>query len=536
MTPPRRAARQSPHPRRRARREHRRLAAILRIETVGGGLLLAAAVLALALANSPARHLYVAVRDLHIGPASLGLDLTVGQWTADGLLAVFFFLAGLELKREFVAGNLRGARQAAVPVLAAVGGMVAPALVYLLVTAGDPAAGVGWAIPTATDIAFALAVLAVVGRNLPRDLRTFLLALAVADDLLAIVVIAVFFAHDLRVGALMASLAAVAAFAAVLRRCRRRIMLRRALLTLAAVAAWVAMLHSGVHATVAGVLLGFTVPVTFPVTVPASVSVAGPRRRRGGGGAPRAARRASLPAGLLPLGPMAGRIDDALRPLSAGIAVPLFAFFAAGVAVGGPSGLVAAWGSPVTLGVVAGLVVGKPVGICVTALVVGRLVRSPLLRTLTLPDWLGVGVLGGVGFTVSLLIGHLAFATDPARMADAQVGVVTGSVLSALLAAAVLGTRSRHRAAPTSAEQRGHGLAEQPGSDRLQGDVDGAGQHAAVPGGRQGELRPHEREPAEAGPDRVDQAPAAGVRDGTAQHDQLGVDQRRDGGRADGDA
>jgi NhaA family Na+:H+ antiporter len=441
---------------RRDRRERRRLAAILRTETVGGCLILGAAVLALALANSPAAELYDTVRDRRLGPASLGLNLTVGQWTADGLLAVFFFLAGLELKTEFVSGHLRSIREATVPVLAAVGGMVAPAIAYLLVTAGDPGARMGWAIPTATDIAFALAVLAVVGRNLPAELRTFLLALAVVDDLLAIVVIAVFFAHDLRLGYFAASLAAIAVFAIVLRRVRRRLVLRRALLTVAALAAWAFMLRSGVHATVAGVLMGFTVPVIAPRRRDS-------KRKSGYDVTPGSASA----AGLLPVGPMARRIDDALRPLSAGIAVPLFAFFAAGVTVGGLSGLVTAWGQPVTLGVAAGLVVGKAIGICGTALVVGRLVRSPLLRALAVLDWIGVALVGGVGFTVSLLIGQLAFAGDATRAADAQIGVVTGSVLAAVLAAVVLGARNRHYA--TLNRQRASAQQRDRGSDRSSG-------------------------------------------------------------------
>jgi len=481
--------------RRADRRERRRLAAVLRTETVGGALILAAAVFAMVAANSPVRHLYEALRDQRIGPASIGLDLTIGQWTADGLLAVFFFLAGLELKTEFVAGNLRHAREAAVPVLAAVGGMAAPALVYLVVTAGDADASVGWAIPTATDIAFALAVLAVVGRNLPGELRTFLLALAVVDDLLAIVVIAVFFAHDLRFAYLGVSLVAVVVFAVVLRRCRRRIVLRRVLLASAAIAAWALMMRSGVHATVAGVLLGFAVPVI------------GPRRGSRQESEYDAARGVPPSVALLPLKPMARRIDDALRPISAGIAVPLFAFFAAGVAVGGPSGLASAWGKPVTLGVVAGLVVGKSVGICVTALVVGRLVRSPLVRALAVTDWIGVALVGGVGFTVSLLIGQLAFVADPVRMADAQIGVVTGSVLSALLAAAVLGARSRHYAAlgrAASAQERGHGLTEEPRPDRLQRDLEGAGEHPVVVDGGGRQRRADEGQPAEAGRDQIE--------------------------------
>ncbi|MEO7125716.1 MAG: Na+/H+ antiporter NhaA [Nakamurella sp.] len=426
--------------RRRNRRELRRLAAVLRTETVGGVLLVVAAIAALVLANSPLAQVYADVRDWHIGPASLGLHLTVGQWTADGMLVIFFFLAGLELKHEFVAGQLRDPRHAVVPVLAAVGGMVGPALVYLLINAGNPGAAAGWAIPTATDIAFALAVLAVVGRNLPSELRTFLLALAVVDDLLAIIIIAVFFTRDVRFVYLAASVVAIVVFAVVVRRCRRRIMIRRTLLTLAALAAWVLMLRSGVHATVAGVLMGFTVPVVGKAERARTMAVKNDASRGG-------ARAAE---GVQPEA-MARRIDDFLRPISAGIAVPLFAFFAAGVTVGGLSGLGSALSNRVAVGVVGGLVIGKTIGILGTTLVVGRLVHSPLMKVLALPDWIGVAIVGGVGFTVSLLIGHLAFGGDAERVADAQVGVVAGSLVAALIAAAVLGWRSHHYAAVRAA-------------------------------------------------------------------------------------
>lgn len=438
MTPPaarRRTVGRTLGRRRRDRRERRRLAAVLRTETVGGALLVAAAVVALAVANSPLAHLYADIRDRKIGPASLGLDLSIGQWTADGMLAIFFFLAGLELKHEFVAGQLRERHRAVVPVLAAVGGMVAPALVYVVINIGNPGAGAGWAIPTATDIAFALAVLAVVGRNLPSELRTFLLALAVVDDLLAIIIIAVFFTHEVSFGFLVASLAVIATFALVVRRCRNRLALRRALLTVTALVAWALMLRSGVHATVAGVLMGFTVPV-----IGKKSAAARPNNRYD------VSPGQSQPAAAVPTEAMARRIDDFLRPISAGIAVPLFAFFAAGVTVGGLSGLGAALSDRVALGVAGGLVIGKTVGILVTTLVVGRLVHSPLMESLALLDWIGVAVVGGVGFTVSLLIGHLAFVGDEARIADAQVGVVAGSLVAALVAAVVLGIRSRHYA------------------------------------------------------------------------------------------
>jgi NhaA family Na+:H+ antiporter len=220
-----------------------------------------------------------------------------------------------------------------------------------------------------------------------------------------------------------------------------------------------------VHATIAGVLMGFAVPV---------IGRDG-RKKRGHDATPGRAPAADL----LPLGPMARRIDDALRPLSAGIAVPLFAFFAAGVTVGGVSGLASAWREPVTLGVMAGLVAGKAIGICGTALVVGRLMRSPVLRQLATPDWIGVALVGGVGFTVSLLIGQLAFAGDAVRAADAQIGVVTGSVLSALLATVVLGVRNRHYAAMArqraSGERRGHRLPEGARLEDQQGDPSGSG-------------------------------------------------------------
>src|SRR5215217_894646 len=196
-----------------------RIGDVLRRETVGGALLLAATVLAMVWANSPWASAYEVIRDARFGPASLHLDLTVGQWAADGLLAIFFFVAGLELKREFVAGDLRDPRQAALPVAAAVGGMVVPAALFILINY-DTGGGAlrGWAVPIATDIAFAVAVLAVISSHLPAALRTFLLTLAVVDDLLAITIIAVFFTDDLHIGWLVMALVPIAAFSALVRR------------------------------------------------------------------------------------------------------------------------------------------------------------------------------------------------------------------------------------------------------------------------------------------------------------------------------
>ena len=245
--------------------ETSRISEILRKETVGGIILLIAAGTALVWANSPWAGSYFSLRDLRVGaePFGLHLTLTLGTWAADGLLAVFFFVVGLELKREFVAGDLRDPRRAALPIAAAVGGMVVPALVFVAVTArvGDGAAR-GWAIPTATDIAFAVAVLAVISTHLPSALRTFLLTLAVVDDLLAITVIAVFYTEDINIVALAAALVPLAVFTL----CVQRGVQAWWLLIPLAVAAWALMHESGVHATVAGVLLGFAVPVRRSAT------------------------------------------------------------------------------------------------------------------------------------------------------------------------------------------------------------------------------------------------------------------------------
>ncbi|WP_198170996.1 Na+/H+ antiporter NhaA, partial [Actinoplanes awajinensis] len=235
--------------------EARRIADVLRKETIGGALLLVGTLIALIWANSPWAHHYTAMTAFTVGPHALHLDLSLATWAADGLLAIFFFVAGLELKREFVAGDLRDPRRAAVPVAAAVGGVLVPALIYTLTNWGG--AVEGWAIPTATDIAFALAVLAVVGRSLPTAMRTFLLTLAVVDDLLAIVIIAVFYTAHLSILPLLAAMVPLGLFAALV---QRRVRSWWLLLPLA-FATWALVHASGVHATVAGVLLGFAVPV-----------------------------------------------------------------------------------------------------------------------------------------------------------------------------------------------------------------------------------------------------------------------------------
>ena len=390
--------------------EARRIADILRKETIGGILLLAGAVTALVWANSPWAGGYESLRAFTFGPAALHLDLSLGSWAADGLLAVFFFVAGLELKREFVAGDLRDPRRAAVPIAAAVGGVLIPALIYTVINL-DGGAGKGWAIPTATDIAFALAVLAVIGRCLPDAMRTFLLTLAVVDDLLAIVIIAVFYTAGVSVLPLLAALLTLAVFTVLVQRRIRSWWL----LLPPAFATWTLMHASGVHATVAGVLLGFAVPVL--------------RSRKAGG--PDA-------------GPgMAEHFEHRFRPISAGIAVPVFALMSAGVAVGGLSGLTSALTDPVAIGIMAGLILGKPVGITGATWLVTRFTRAEMDTGFAWIDVLGLAVLGGIGFTVSLLIGELAFGNGSDRDDHVKVAVLSGSLAAALLATVILRLRNR---------------------------------------------------------------------------------------------
>ncbi|WP_444947994.1 Na+/H+ antiporter NhaA [Micromonospora ureilytica] len=386
--------------------EARRIADVLRKETIGGGLLLIGAVVALIWANSPWAHRYEAMTALTIGPHALHLDLSLAMWAADGLLAIFFFVAGLELKREFVAGDLRDPRRAAVPVAAAVGGVLVPALLYAVVNWGG--AVKGWAIPTATDIAFALAVLAVIGRHLPSALRTFLLTLAVVDDLLAIVIIAVFYTAHLSVLPLLAAAVPLGLFALLV---QRRVRSWWLLLPLA-FATWALVHASGVHATVAGVLLAFAVPVL---------------RSRGAG------------PGL----GLAEHFEHRFRPISAGVAVPVFALMSAGVAVGGLDGLARAVSDPIAVGIMLGLVVGKPIGILLATWLVARFTRARLDAGLAWIDVAGLAVLAGIGFTVSLLIGELAFGIGSDADGRVKIAVLAGSLIAAVLATIILRVRDR---------------------------------------------------------------------------------------------
>lgn len=386
-------------------REGRAVADILRTETVGGGLLLLGAAIAIVWANSPWQDSYRAMLEFTFGPQALHLDLDIEHWAGDGLLAIFFFVAGLELKRELVVGDLSSVRQALVPVVAAVSGVVVPAAIYLLLTAGEPGALEGWAVPVATDIAFALAVLAVLGSHLPTAMRTFLLTLAVVDDLIAITIIAVFYTDDVSLPALAWSLLPLAAFAYIV---RRRAVAWLVLIPLA-FATWALVHASGVHATVAGVALAFTVPT----------------------------RELNADDGTAHGTSPSQHLEHVVRPVSAGIAVPIFALTAAGVSLDAGA-LDSAVHDPVFVGIVLALVVGKFLGVFLGTYLTARFTRAELDENLAWSDVIGVSLLAGIGFTVSLLIGEIAFEDDPTRDAHVKLAVLAGSLASAVLAASVL--------------------------------------------------------------------------------------------------
>ncbi|MCW2787040.1 MAG: Na+/H+ antiporter NhaA [Marmoricola sp.] len=367
---------------------------LFRSETVGGVLALVAAAVAVCWMNLDPSS-YTSLRHHDLGP----LDLE--HWAADGALTVFFFVAGLELKREFLVGSLRRPADAAVPVVAAICGVAVPALVYVVADRGTGNLE-GWAIPAATDIAFALAVLAVVGSALPTQLRAFLLTLAVVDDLIVIAIIAVFYTDTVHLGALLGAIGVFIAYGVL-----QRLRVRTALVYLPlAVGAWWLVHESGIHATVAGVTLGLLTRV--------------------------------LPDADENRSP-AERLEHRISPISAGVAVPFFALMSAGVRFGGGVDLVR---DPIVIGVVLGLVLGKPVGILAGAALVTRFTRAELDPAVSWWDLTGLAVLGGVGFTVSLLVSDLSFGD--ARAEQAKTAVLIGSVGAALLGALLLGRRNRY--------------------------------------------------------------------------------------------
>lgn len=414
-----------PSPRRRNRifgpptswEEFQRIDELLRKETVGGIILMLFAFTGIILANSPLQDSYFSLRDTVLGPESLHLNLSVGAWAADGLLAIFFFLVGLELKHEFVAGDLRDFRQAIVPVAAAIGGVILPALTYLLVNISNHEALHGWAIPAATDIAFAVAVLGIIGSHLPPALRIFLLTLAVVDDLIAIFIIAVFYSTDVRLDQLFIALMVVVVFAFLCHRFQKTFIRSNVatimILLPLGIIAWYFMHASGIHATIAGVALGLSVPA-----------------RAGSHGD----ENLSLTAIM----------EHRYRLLSSLVAVPVFAFFSSGINIGGFQELLAMLTSNVAIGIILGLVVSKAAGILISVLLIVSLTKARLDDSIKWVDLMGVSALAGIGFTVSMLITELSFSGNDVLLNTGKVAVMIASLIAAFAGAFILGPRNRH--------------------------------------------------------------------------------------------
>ncbi|MFZ7088393.1 Na+/H+ antiporter NhaA [Curtobacterium sp. RRHDQ10] len=380
--------------------------ALLRSERFSAIALLVAAVVGLVVANSPLGPGLEEGLAFHTPWGMIGLDLSIAHWISDGLLAVFFFSVAIELKHELVVGQLSNPRTAAIPAIAAVGGVLVPAGIYLLVTQGSGFEH-GWPVPTATDIAFALGILAIFGTGLPSTIRVFLLALAVLDDLIAIVIIAVVFAHDTDFWALGGAVVALGVFWALARRLRtgrERMGRSQAVLVAALVVvglvSWWLVYHSGVHATIAGVALGLLLP-----------------RRPG------------------------HLAYDRIEPFSNAIVLPVFAFAAAAVTI--PSVGIGEL-SPTFFAIVLALPVGKVIGITLFGGIASRLGRAPDRPTLGLGSVAAVGVLGGIGFTVSLLMNELAFARNEEIVDEGTLAVLVGSGIAMVGSAIVVSLLARH--------------------------------------------------------------------------------------------
>ena len=372
----------------------------IRHEAAGGILLLAAAILALLLANSGLAWLYDGFLEtpVKVQIGALMLDKPLLLWINDGLMAVFFFLVGLEVKRELMVGELSSVRQAALPAVAAIGGMAVPALIYTAVNWNNPAGAAGWAIPAATDIAFAIGVLAMLGSRVPPALKVFLLAVAIIDDLGAIVIIALFYTSDLSPLALTLAGIGLAVLAALNRSGTKTI----TPYVLVGLFIWVCVLKSGVHATLAGVATAFAIPLEGD-----EGDAHGPLEH----------------------------LEHRLHPWATYLILPLFAFANSGVSLVGMT-LAKAVG-PVPLGIMLGLVIGKPLGIFGATWAAVRLGIADRPEGVGWPQILGVAALAGIGFTMSLFIGMLAFP-DAQSAAGIRIGVLGGSIISAIVGYTIL--------------------------------------------------------------------------------------------------
>ena len=384
--------------------ESGRLLRALREETTGGLLLIVVSLAAIVIANSPLKSAYASFTNFEFGPASLGLHMSINHWAADFLLAIFFFVVGNELKHEMTLGSLANPREALVPIVAAVSGMAAAAGIFLFFNSGDAAAS-AWAIPISTDVAFALAVLALAGKGLPLELRSFLLTVAVVNDLCAISVIAVFYDQGFKQGPFLLSLLTIGIFA----------LLQYRLITTAwlglplALLAWYWMYQSGIHATVAGVLLGLAMNVK-----PMPGQTDSP----------------------------ADRAEHVFRPISAGICVPFFAFTSIGISLAAGN-LGQMLTSNLTYGICLGLIIGQPLGVTVGAYLATKISKATLNPSLQWWDVLVVGTLAAIGFTVALLVSEVSFHGIPYYLENAKLAIAVTNFIAILIS--VIAVRIRNK-------------------------------------------------------------------------------------------
>ncbi|MCW2832365.1 MAG: nhaA [Nocardioides sp.] len=401
----------------------------LRVETAGSVLLLLAAAVALLWANSPAASSYDAFWHTTIGIdlGGSGMEQSLQHWVNDALMVIFFFVVGLEIKYELVSGDLRDPKTAALPIVAALGGMVVPAAIYLAITGfGEP--GKGWGIPMATDIAFAVGVIGLLGRRIPSSARLFLLTLAIVDDIGAIIVIAVFYTDSLRLSWLALAVGLLLVMV-VLQKLR---VWSVPVYVAIGVVLWFSLFQSGVHATLAGVAIGLITPARALLKEDVARTYARTALADNHLDPDELTRLRFLLAESVP---MVERLQAALHPLSAYVALPLFALANAGVSLDGFGEAVT---SPVSLGIVGGLVLGKPVGIVLASFIAVKLGLGRLPDRTTWTMMIGLGAVAGIGFTVSLFIAGLSFPQSQALTDDAKIGVIVASVVAALVGVAVL--------------------------------------------------------------------------------------------------
>lgn len=418
--------------RRLARAVGRPVRNFLRIEAAGGILLVVATIVALVWANSPWSASYNDILDTHITIAVgdiIHLDESVLHWINDALMAIFFFVVGLEIKRELVVGELRDPRAAALPAIAAIGGMVVPAGIYILFNSSGPEFD-GWGIPMATDIAFAIGVVSLLGNRVPSAMKVFLLTLAIVDDIGAIAVIAIFYTDDFSSGWFLLAMLAIGVV----------LLMRIAKIwwipayVVVGFFVWLAVFESGIHATIAGVVLGLLTPAVplKPESEEQDVDDVIRRAVRGDASAP-VVRRANFE--LKEQVSVVERLEDVLHPFSSYFIIPVFALANAGVALSGDT-LSDAVTSPVTLGVAAGLVVGKILGVSLATFIAVRSGIATLPRAATWTHVFGLSAMAGIGFTVSLFITGLAF-DDP--FADqARIGILVASAIAAVIGSLIL--------------------------------------------------------------------------------------------------